>query len=68
MYGSVGIPAVRQIHVTKKFAKTVSASSTTKNRNVRWNNEITELPRSRGKEDRDGASEDYQAANRRHPS
>jgi hypothetical protein len=44
--------------VTKKFAIKVSASSTTKHRSVRWINEITELPQSRGKESRDSTSED----------
>ena len=68
MYGSVSTPAVRTIHVTEKFANKVSAASTTKHRNVRWINEITELPQSRGKEDRDKTSEDCQAASRCHPS
>jgi len=54
--------------VTKKFAIKVSASSTTKHRSVRWIDEITELPQSRGKEDRDSTGEDCQAANRWHPS
>ena len=54
--------------MTKKFANKVSTSSTTKYRSVRWINEITELPQSRGQEDRDSTSEDCKAANRCHPS